>query len=155
MINNDLHTAHSTSYLNHPASERIRNGVLAAFKIDEAVPAHHPGDLHVKRDGQRFRQCLQYFPLGQPRVMNSVASDGIDQLLRSGVNPLQRRTVQISKADEPLALPDDPANHVLNAPLDLSLISGDRKSTRLNSSHVAISYAVFCLKKTRRCAVST
>src|SRR5690625_6933333 len=26
-------------------------------------------------------------------------------------------------------------------------ISEDRKSTRLNSSHVAISYAVFCLKK--------
>src|SRR5690625_3858357 len=28
-----------------------------------------------------------------------------------------------------------------------NLISKDRKSTRLNSSHVAISYAVFCLKK--------
>src|SRR5690625_6789804 len=27
------------------------------------------------------------------------------------------------------------------------LVWGDRKSTRLNSSHVAISYAVFCLKK--------
>src|SRR5437870_13101000 len=27
---------------------------------------------------------------------------------------------------------------------------GDRKSTRLNSSHVAISYAVFCLKKKRQ-----
>src|SRR5690554_7226134 len=27
------------------------------------------------------------------------------------------------------------------------LVSGDRKSTRLNSSHVRISYAVFCLKK--------
>src|SRR5690625_2654006 len=26
-------------------------------------------------------------------------------------------------------------------------VSRDRKSTRLNSSHVAISYAVFCLKK--------
>src|SRR5438874_11134567 len=26
---------------------------------------------------------------------------------------------------------------------------GDRKSTRLNSSHVEISYAVFCLKKKR------
>src|SRR3989442_3144984 len=26
----------------------------------------------------------------------------------------------------------------------------DRKSTRLNSSHVRISYAVFCLKKKRR-----
>src|SRR5690625_6417305 len=27
----------------------------------------------------------------------------------------------------------------------------DRKSTRLNSSHVAISYAVFCLKKKTNC----
>src|SRR5690625_5640595 len=26
-------------------------------------------------------------------------------------------------------------------------VAADRKSTRLNSSHVAISYAVFCLKK--------
>src|SRR5699024_12090718 len=30
---------------------------------------------------------------------------------------------------------------------DLLLVSQDRKSTRLNSSHVSISYAVFCLKK--------
>src|SRR5690625_6586223 len=29
----------------------------------------------------------------------------------------------------------------------LLLVLQDRKSTRLNSSHVAISYAVFCLKK--------
>src|SRR5438034_2147595 len=29
----------------------------------------------------------------------------------------------------------------------LDLISRDRKSTRLNSSHTVISYAVFCLKK--------
>src|SRR5690606_40000126 len=29
----------------------------------------------------------------------------------------------------------------------LGLRTGDRKSTRLNSSHVKISYAVFCLKK--------
>src|SRR5690625_6447716 len=28
---------------------------------------------------------------------------------------------------------------------------GDRKSTRLNSSHVASSYAVFCLKKKKTC----
>src|SRR6266513_5616234 len=27
---------------------------------------------------------------------------------------------------------------------------GDRKSTRLNSSHVSISYAVFCLKKKKK-----
>src|SRR3989442_9447314 len=29
----------------------------------------------------------------------------------------------------------------------ISVNGGDRKSTRLNSSHVRISYAVFCLKK--------
>src|SRR5439155_24557121 len=31
--------------------------------------------------------------------------------------------------------------------IDMGAVSEDRKSTRLNSSHVAISYAVFCLKK--------
>src|SRR6266508_5272283 len=37
---------------------------------------------------------------------------------------------------------------VVNLCLDLRKRKGpDRKSTRLNSSHVAISYAVFCLKK--------
>src|SRR5438067_5946184 len=30
------------------------------------------------------------------------------------------------------------------------LCDGDRKSTRLNSSHVSISYAVFCLKKKKK-----
>src|SRR5688500_19988441 len=30
----------------------------------------------------------------------------------------------------------------------------DRKSTRLNSSHLVISYAVFCLKKKTNCMIS-
>src|SRR5690625_6346637 len=37
------------------------------------------------------------------------------------------------------------AMHVADKPF-----SEDRKSTRLNSSHVAISYAVFCLKKKKK-----
>src|SRR5438132_2076861 len=32
----------------------------------------------------------------------------------------------------------------------LTMSYGDRKSTRLNSSHTVISYAVFCLKKKTR-----
>src|SRR5690606_39358350 len=31
--------------------------------------------------------------------------------------------------------------------IDITVLEQDRKSTRLNSSHVKISYAVFCLKK--------
>src|SRR5205807_9216457 len=42
---------------------------------------------------------------------------------------------------------------LIEAARDLRLRSGepdlDRKSTRLNSSHLVISYAVFCLKKKR------
>src|SRR2546426_10589648 len=30
------------------------------------------------------------------------------------------------------------------------VLGGDRKSTRLNSSHLVISYAVFCLKKKKK-----
>src|SRR6266540_6386480 len=32
---------------------------------------------------------------------------------------------------------------------------GDRKSTRLNSSHITISYAVFCLKKKKKKKITT
>src|SRR5256885_12867939 len=32
----------------------------------------------------------------------------------------------------------------------VELAGGDRKSTRLNSSHLVISYAVFCLKKKKK-----
>src|SRR5690606_40900621 len=39
-------------------------------------------------------------------------------------------------------------NHALGGGLHASFdVRRDRKSTRLNSSHVKISYAVFCLKK--------
>src|SRR5258707_4013810 len=38
---------------------------------------------------------------------------------------------------------------------DAGLTHGDRKSTRLNSSHANISYAVFCLKKKNRRKIMT
>src|ERR1039457_4633942 len=39
--------------------------------------------------------------------------------------------------------------------LAITIVLIDRKSTRLNSSHLVISYAVFCLKKTVVSGVST
>src|SRR5439155_25087404 len=38
----------------------------------------------------------------------------------------------------------------VDEPPAVGVETSDRKSTRLNSSHVAISYAVFCLKKKKR-----
>src|SRR2546426_3560522 len=42
-----------------------------------------------------------------------------------------------------------PWNHGTGRP-KLVVPEGDRKSTRLNSSHLVISYAVFCLKKKKK-----
>src|SRR2546430_4003409 len=36
------------------------------------------------------------------------------------------------------------------APISINQVTQDRKSTRLNSSHSQISYAVFCLKKKKK-----
>src|SRR5690554_7545302 len=53
---------------------------------------------------------------------------------------------------------------IVNGPVSAEVIAtdykgiiqeGDRKSTRLNSSHVRISYAVFCLKKKKNKCTST
>src|SRR5699024_11389700 len=52
-------------------------------------------------------------------------------------NEDQRRPDQLSQLDS-----------VLNE--RKAFMKPDRKSTRLNSSHVSISYAVFCLKKKKR-----
>src|SRR5690606_39780840 len=44
-------------------------------------------------------------------------------------------------------VPKRPAPVAAKPRLGSGAAEGDRKSTRLNSSHVKISYAVFCLKK--------
>src|SRR3712207_7270558 len=41
------------------------------------------------------------------------------------------------------------------APVELDAEGADRKSTRLNSSHANISYAVFCLKKKKKNIIGT
>src|SRR5437870_9844257 len=65
-------------------------------------------------------------------ISSSADSDGV-----VGVRPARRSRPRGDPEVRPL-------RH-LPAP-----VSKDRKSTRLNSSHVAISYAVFCLKKKKQ-----
>src|SRR5690348_17588501 len=60
------------------------------------------------------------------------------------------RTFWHAPGEEPPSGPQEPSGHLLQI-LDEMYRgyqdSRDRKSTRLNSSHPSISYAVFCLKK--------
>src|SRR2546426_7250472 len=60
--------------------------------------------------------------------------------LEERVEELRARNLVVAKA---------PTGDEVLAPqvLDERMIRIDRKSTRLNSSHLVISYAVFCLKK--------
>src|SRR5690349_24175941 len=49
-----------------------------------------------------------------------------------------------------LALVESLCTHFTSPPFFDPRAGTDRKSTRLNSSHVEISYAVFCLKKKKK-----
>src|SRR3989454_8999349 len=65
--------------------------------------------------------------------------------------PAGRITVNLAPAD----LPKEGGRFDLPIALGILIASGqirprDRKSTRLNSSHLVISYAVFCLKKKKK-----
>src|SRR5207253_4261354 len=68
---------------------------------------------------------------------------------RSRLRPLRRHVHHDGEhaVGHPGAAPGPHGDHPA---VRLHRVREDRKSTRLNSSHVAISYAVFCLKKKKR-----
>src|SRR5256885_11160888 len=70
-------------------------------------------------------------------------------LFRSARAALRRalRSNGFSESDIPAPLRAVASKRVQEQNANLGEFIGDRKSTRLNSSHLVISYAVFCLKK--------
>src|SRR2546426_7801162 len=73
-------------------------------------------------------------------------SAGIEQLIFAPQGPLAGPPARRALA---LCTPRDVIAKNAMVPIAFLAITsrGDRKSTRLNSSHLVISYAVFCLKK--------
>src|SRR5438552_11639610 len=65
---------------------------------------------------------------------------------RSTLFPYTTLFRSTGRAEEDLRLPPDRQGR----DADRAAQQGDRKSTRLNSSHQIISYAVFCLKKKKK-----
>src|SRR2546426_7759111 len=68
---------------------------------------------------------------------------------------LRRRLIDVRRrllADEVVLAVLRDADHLIEVllPEKLEAPAQDRKSTRLNSSHLVISYAVFCLKKKKK-----
>src|SRR5437660_6638838 len=80
-----------------------------------------------------FRSSVEH-PIEQRRLV--AASCGVERFLQAVIQEVGRVEIHV-------------ARKLAAECADVSEIQRhlDRKSTRLNSSHVAISYAVFCLKK--------
>src|SRR5256885_5141775 len=55
--------------------------------------------------------------------------------------------VEYATAGAQIGIDGQPGTEAQLSVGDVVTVVGDRKSTRLNSSHLVISYAVFCLKK--------
>src|SRR5207253_3557408 len=96
--------------------------VLAAGDDDAVAGKHHLAS-HVPVVGERKRAYVGF------RRKRFLADHHPRSAVLRSCRELERQTVVALSGQRPRANPLQ-----------------DRKSTRLNSSHVAISYAVFCLK---------
>src|SRR2546430_8206117 len=70
-----------------------------------------------------------------------------DSLSKAPIGPYQLQAASAAVHDEAQRADDTDWRQILT----LYDLLEDRKSTRLNSSHSQISYAVFCLKKKKEC----
>src|SRR5690348_17424429 len=98
------------------------------------TPVNYPLSLH---DALPISGVITFL-----RPMPSTAQIAVGFTDKTGADKGLNEPINIPTSS---LLPSNSAN--LRVPDDGKIDTGDRKSTRLNSSHPSISYAVFCLKK--------
>src|SRR5690606_40584733 len=102
------------------------------------------------------RQCspLLFQSSGAPLALYSFPTRRSSDLFPLRLAVIRKHKFAEHAVEVELIVNRDIPEHTLVATGRRRLINGvhhiDRKSTRLNSSHVKISYAVFCLKKKTR-----
>src|SRR3712207_783836 len=108
------------------------------------------------RVGQAPGGCNRAGGDGVPRAggLDRLAGSGHDGLVGEPELLVQHRVGRagavVGEAHDPAGVTDELAPAHGHARLDAHPGPEDRKSTRLNSSHANISYAVFCLKKKKQ-----
>src|SRR5690625_2965976 len=123
-----------------PQPPVVPDGVTVAGLVARGrYPYHRPLKQWSADDPQAIAQALE------DTGMTAFADFPIDEL--SGGQRQRAWLAMVLAQQTQYVLLDEPTSF-----LDIShqIEVLDRKSTRLNSSHVAISYAVFCLKKKKQ-----
>src|SRR5688500_20008995 len=88
-------------------------------------------------------------PFPYTTLFRSAFADQVAVALKNArlFEALRTRTAELEASNRELDSFSHSVAHDLKSPLTIVVGYLDRKSTRLNSSHLVISYAVFCLKK--------
>src|SRR5690625_1831961 len=85
-----------------------------------------------------------------PLRMNLEAATRVAEKLGNQAGGAKAIQVDVADRDSEFAAVEQATTELGGFDVIVNNAGIDRKSTRLNSSHVAISYAVFCLKKKNR-----
>src|SRR5699024_11935169 len=96
-----------------------------------------PGD----KEYEKIKNSIEEFGFADPLVVNA-------DLTIIGGHQRLNVAIAMGYTEVPCAVVD--IDKTREKALNIALNKIDRKSTRLNSSHVSISYAVFCLKKKKQ-----
>src|SRR5207253_2359883 len=132
---------HHLGHARRHAAQQIKNQILSVAHDVFHVVAEYPQKPHVPDDVHPA--AVQEHGGEQSRGVQAVWNQAIvrDEVISRIV--VQRELVQKRQY---VQHDDQDSDHRPG----VTVLIIDRKSTRLNSSHVAISYAVFCLKKKKR-----
>ena len=111
--------------------------------------------VHItKEEAAEFYKVHQTKPFYK-NLCNYLSSGPIVVMVLEGEGAVFKNR-QIMGATDPLKAEEGTLRKMYGLSIDKNSVHGsdsaerDRKSTRLNSSHVVISYAVFCLKKKKK-----
>src|SRR5690625_7063420 len=125
-----------------PTGRGEEAGTVAVLISPHRVRLVLAGEVDASTEAELSEAVTEVLGLGLPvdiDVRNVTFMDS------SAISGIARLSVQLGHRPRLIAPPES---------VRFLLSVTDRKSTRLNSSHVAISYAVFCVKKKKRDAIN-
>src|SRR5690625_536917 len=118
-------------------------------KVLDSRPIEEGRSIRRRRECEKCGFRFTTFERVEALPLIVIKKDGTRQeysrekLMRGLIKACEKRPVPLEKIEEIAINVEKEIHNIGVAEIDSDHI--DRKSTRLNSSHVAISYAVFCL----------